>query len=157
MLIGILSDSHDNLTNLEKAVRFFNENKVQLVLHAGDFIAPFTIPRMKALICDYKGVFGNNDGEKQGLEHTSQGRITEGPLRFEINGEKVTLIHDLSHIDAQKEDARLIICGHTHKPQIIKENNRLTINPGECGGWLYGKSTVALVDMPQLTAQIHEI
>jgi putative phosphoesterase len=157
MLIGILSDSHDNLPALERAVRFFNEKKTQIVLHAGDFIAPFTIPRLKALDCDYKGVFGNNDGEKQGLERASQGRITEGPSRFDINGVKITLIHDLSHIKLEEEAAQLVVYGHTHQPQVLREKNRLLLNPGECGAWLYGKSTVAIADLSQLTAEIFEI
>jgi len=157
MLIGILSDSHDNLPQLEKAVYLFNGKKVQFVLHAGDFVAPFTIPKLKALACDFKGIFGNNDGEKQGLERASQGRITEGPLRFDINGIKITLVHDLKAIELEKETAQLVVFGHTHKPRILKDNNRILINPGECGGWLYGKSTVAIADLSLMTTEIFEI
>jgi predicted phosphodiesterase len=31
-------------------------------------------------------------------------------------------------------------------PEIKKDGNTLIINPGETGGWLTGKSTVALFD-----------
>ncbi len=41
MLIGVVSDTHDNLPLVEKAVKRLNEEKVNLVLHAGDYVAPF--------------------------------------------------------------------------------------------------------------------
>jgi len=36
MLIGIISDTHDNARNLLKAVELFNEKEVGLVIHCGD-------------------------------------------------------------------------------------------------------------------------
>jgi len=35
MKIGIISDTHDNLPQIKKAVEIFNREKVELVLHAG--------------------------------------------------------------------------------------------------------------------------
>jgi len=155
--IGILSDSHDNLQKLEKAIRFFNKNKTDFVFHAGDFVAPFAILKLKKLPCDWRGVFGNNDGEKSGLLRASEGRIKKGPLRIKLAGKKIVLVHDINTISLRKENAQLIIFGHSHKPQVIKEKNRLIINPGECGGWLSGKATVALVDLASLSGKIFEI
>ena len=65
MLIGLISDTHDNLPMIEKAVKRLNEEKVELVLHAGDYVAPFVIPKFKALNCKLIGVFGNNDGDHE--------------------------------------------------------------------------------------------
>ena len=65
MLIGVISDTHDNLPMIEKAVKRLNEEKVELVLHAGDYVAPFVIPKFKALNCKLIGVFGNNDGDHE--------------------------------------------------------------------------------------------
>jgi uncharacterized protein len=42
-LIGLISDSHDNLNAIRKAVEFFNRKEVKAVLHAGDLVSPFTI------------------------------------------------------------------------------------------------------------------
>lgn len=157
MKIGILSDSHDNMPKIEKAVKFFNKNKVGFVLHAGDFVAPFTIPRLKTLFCDWRGVFGNNDGEKDGLMRISEGKIKEGPLEIEFDNIKIILVHDINRIDCQKEDADLIIFGHTHKSEIREQYGKLLVNPGECGGWLTGKSSVALLDSAHLSPQIFKI
>jgi predicted phosphodiesterase len=40
MLIGLISDTHDNLPMIEKAVKKLNEENVALVLHAGDYVLP---------------------------------------------------------------------------------------------------------------------
>jgi len=157
MKIGILSDSHDNLPKIEKAVSIFNKNKVGFVLHAGDFVAPFTIPKLKSLSCDWRGVFGNNDGEKKGLIGISEGKIQEGPLKIELGKIRVTLVHDINKIFLEKEEADLVVFGHTHKQETRKIDSKLIINPGECGGWLTGKSTVAIVDLDSLSSQIINI
>ena len=157
MKIGILSDTHDNLPQIEKAVKFFNKNKVGFVLHAGDFIAPFTVTKLKKLSCDWLGIFGNNDGERNGLIGSSEGKIKDGPLRLELDNRKITLVHDKATINIRTEDADLIIFGHTHNREVLEQENKLIINPGECGGWLTGKSTIALVDLASLSAKITEI
>ena len=157
MKIGILSDTHDNIPKIEKAVKFFNKNKVGFVLHAGDFVAPFAVAKLKNLSCDWLGIFGNNDGERKGLSGFSEGKIKDGPLRLELDNRKITLVHDIATINAKTEAADLIIFGHTHNTEVLKQENKLIINPGECGGWLTGKSTIALVDLTSLSAKITEI
>lgn len=157
MKIGILSDSHDNLAKIEKAVKFFNQHKVSFVLHAGDFIAPFTISRLEKLRCDWRGVFGNNDGEKTGLTKHSKGKIKSGPLRIKLGGKAVTLVHDINTLNLSREKAHLVFCGHTHKPEIKICGKNIVVNPGECGGWLTGKSSVAIADLTTLSVRICQI
>lgn len=157
MKIGIISDSHDNLPKIEKAVKFFNKQKVGFLLHAGDFVAPFTILKLKALRCDWRGIFGNNDGERTGLARISEGKIQEGPLRITLDNQKVTLVHDINTINPDAEDAALVVFGHTHKSQILKKDSKLLINPGEAGGWLTGESTVAIVDLTTLSSKIFNL
>jgi putative phosphoesterase len=157
MKIGILSDSHDNLPRILKAVRFFNRQKVGLVLHAGDFVAPFTVQKLGVLTMPWHGVFGNNDGEKNGLSKISAGRIQPGPIRLRLDAKRITLVHDLSSINPHIEKADFIICGHTHKPEIRKLGAKLIINPGESGGWLSNKATVAILDLNKASAKIVKI
>ncbi|MCM8763106.1 MAG: metallophosphoesterase [Candidatus Omnitrophica bacterium] len=157
MRIGIISDSHDNLPKIEAAVDFFKREKVDFVLHAGDFIAPFTIPLFNKLTCDFLGVFGNNDGEKAGLLQASGGRIKEGPFRLTLDGRSILLVHDIKQIEIQKENSAIIIFGHTHKPEVKKENSKLLINPGESCGWLSQRSTVAVLNLTDLAHSLIEI
>jgi putative phosphoesterase len=152
--IGILADTHDNLPKIDEAVRFFNRKKVDFVMHAGDFIAPFAAARLKNLSCDFCGVFGNNDGEINGLSQISQGKIKTGPLRITLDSRHIVLVHDTNSINLNTKDAELIICGHTHKPEIRRLDSYLLINPGECAGWLSNRCSVAIADLSLLSASI---
>ncbi|MFB0566403.1 MAG: metallophosphoesterase [Candidatus Aminicenantaceae bacterium] len=153
-----MADSHDNLYKIKRAVKLFNENICSLVIHAGDFIAPFSARELQSLNCPVKGVFGNCDGEKKGLEKAFQnlGEIQEAPFTFKHNNLNFLTIHlNLpleSYISSGKYE--VVIFAHTHKPEIHKEKNTLIINPGEIGGWLSGKSTVSLLDTKTLSAKI---
>jgi len=157
-MIGIMADSHDNLDKIKKAVKLFNKNRCSLVIHAGDYVAPFSVRELGSLNCPVKGVFGNCDGEKKGLEKafTSLGEIQEAPFSFEHDNLNFLIVHlNLSlepYISSGKFD--VLIFAHTHKPEIYKENNTLVINPGETGGWLSGKSKVALLDTEALSFKI---
>ncbi len=161
MLIGLMSDSHDNLPKIEKAVKLFNKLKVELVLHAGDFIAPFVVEKLKNLNCPLIGVFGNNDGEKKGLKDKIEsigGEIHTPPFFLIRNDKKILLVHDLAKLSKTDiQNAELIVYGHTHKEEVKKEDGRLFVNPGECGGWLTGRCTVGLVNLETLEADIKEI
>ena len=157
MRIGIIADTHDNLPAVKRAVDFFNAEKLQFVLHAGDFVAPFVIKHIAALTCDWRGVLGNNDGEKAGLLRASGNRIAEGVLRVDIGGVRIAMVHDLAALDVKKEKADIVICGHTHTPEIVSLGRKLIINPGEACGWLSGVSTVAVADLDGLSARIHTI
>ncbi len=161
MLIGIMADSHDNLPKIEEAINFFNQQKVELVLHAGDFIAPFAGEKLKNLKAPFIGVFGNNDGEKEGLKakiNTFGGEIHPPPFSFNFKGKNILLLHDPAKLKCTKiSDFDLIVYGHTHKEEIRKEKNTLLVNPGECGGWLTGKSSVGLVDLINMQVDIVEI
>jgi len=161
MLLGVMADSHDNLFKIEEAVNFFNQERVDLVLHAGDFIAPFVVRKFKMLRCPLIGVFGNNDGEKKGLKDkilSIGGEIYSSPYSFIKNGKRILLLHDpekLKKIDLNPFD--LIIYGHTHQSEIKRKEGKVFINPGECGGWLTGKSTVALLNLDTLQVIIKSL
>ena len=49
MKIGIISDSHDDVENVNKAIDIFEEEKVQVIIHAGDIISPPIIKEFKKL------------------------------------------------------------------------------------------------------------
>ena len=157
MLIGIVADSHDNLPKLFKAVEIFNQKKVELVLHAGDFVSPFTARPLGELKCPLKAVFGNNDGDKLLLkeEFRDIGEIHSDSYEQEVEGKKLILVHKEGLVNplAKSNLYDIIIYGHTHKPDI-QEGKSLIINPGECGGWLSGKSTVAILNTERMRAEM---
>ncbi|MDD8015552.1 MAG: metallophosphoesterase [Acidobacteriota bacterium] len=157
-MIGILSDSHDNLHKIKSAVQLFNELNCTLVIHAGDFVAPFAVRALAGLGCPVKAVFGNCDGEKAGLAKAFEGwgEILEPPLRFVHEERSFLVTHDDCGLErllgARPPD--IIVFGHTHRAEVKKEHGVLFINPGEAGGWLQGKSTIALLDPDDLSVEI---
>jgi putative phosphoesterase len=157
-MIGVMADSHDNLTAVRKAVALFKDAGCGLVIHAGDFVAPFAARELEAPGCPVKAVFGNCDGEKLGLEKAfeSLGEIKDAPLVFSEAGKNILVCHFHfsvgSYLALGKYD--VIVFGHTHKPEIRKEGSTVLVNPGETGGWLTGKSTVALLEPAKLEAEI---
>jgi len=64
MKIGIISDTHDDIENVQKAIEIFNVERVQYVIHAGDYIFPGIVKEFEKLNSKLIGVLGNNDGEK---------------------------------------------------------------------------------------------
>jgi putative phosphoesterase len=157
-VIGVLSDSHDNLVMIRRAVGLFNDMGCDLVVHAGDVVAPFAAAELRNLRCPVKAVFGNCDGEKAGLVRTFEGmgEIREEPLAFSHAG----LRFAVSHLDGQVPKyiasipCDVLVFGHTHKALSEHKDGVLLINPGEAGGWLYGKSTVALFDPANMSVDI---
>ena len=158
MKIGIISDTHDNLPQIKKAVEIFNREKVGLILHAGDFVSPFTFLEFKNLNCPLKGVFGNNDGDKLYLQEKFKeiGEIYPAPYETNIDHKNIIMLHKEKLINALAESQKydIIIYGHTHRTDLRKIRKTIIINPGECGGWLSGKSTIALLDLETLEAKI---
>ena len=44
--IAILSDTHDNIANLEKAMAQIRTSGAEVLLHCGDLCAPFMVSRL---------------------------------------------------------------------------------------------------------------
>jgi putative phosphoesterase len=160
-MIGILSDSHDNLDALRTAVRFFRDAGCTLIVHAGDFVAPFAAQVLGEAGVDVKAVFGNCDGEKSGLKAIigSFGTIHEAPFSFVFEGKTIALTHLDGPVSELAGSGKydLVVYGHTHRAEIRKVGSTLVVNPGETGGWVTKKSTVALYDPAAGEASIHPL
>lgn len=160
-MIGILSDTHDNLIRVRQAVRLFEDAGCDLVVHAGDFVAPFSAEELRNLRAPVKAVYGNCDGEKAGLALAFQGlgEIAESPLRFEHAGLRFLVCHLDSAVEGYLagRTCDVLVFGHTHRPLVERRDGALLINPGEASGWLRRKATVALLDPAAGTAEIVEL
>lgn len=160
MKIGVMADSHENMPKIAAAVARFNEEKVELVLHAGDYISPITSNAFEKLDALLVGVFGNNDGERLYLTERFRdiGEINPDHHEFVVDGKKGVLMHEPKFIEALVKSGLydLIVYGHTHEIDI-REGRPLVINPGECGGWLTGRATVAIVETEDLSVRIIDL
>ena len=153
MLLGLLGDSHDRMSHIEAAVKVFNGEGVDRVLHAGDYVAPFALRPLEGLKAPWVGVFGNNDGEREGLTKVSEGRIQGVRLDGEFGGRKVVLVHEQERAlndEGKLPSADVVIHAHTHVFHVERIGEVWVVNPGECCGYLSGRGTVALLDTDDL-------
>jgi len=156
MKIGVMSDSHDNLPKVNRAVEVFEQAGCEALIHAGDLIAPFAF---KAVLRFSRGpvhvVFGNNDGEREGLKRV--GPVGEPPLVLETGGRRIVVVHERSKAaPALVEGADVVVYGHDHEKNI-EGSSPLWLNPGETFGLLTGKATVAILDTETLDVKFVEI
>jgi putative phosphoesterase len=144
--IGIISDTHDNIYAIKEAVKIFNEEEVNFVIHAGDIISPFTANIFKELNCKIFLIYGNNDGEKLFLKEkfSSIGSINNDPFEINLKKKKAIVTHKPEIVNALSLAYDIVIYGHTHEVDKRREN-ALIINPGECCGYLTGKKSIAIL------------
>jgi uncharacterized protein len=157
MKIGIVSDSHDNVPALISAVETLRNAGAAVLLHAGDIIAPFTARVLNDFPGPVHAVYGNNDGERAGLRKFLP-EIADGPLELSIGGKRILLVHDVTQVpDVSAKRVYAVVHGHTHKHEDALRGGARYINPGECGGWLYGKKTAMILDLESGETRLIEI
>ncbi len=157
MIVGLVSDTHDRLPLIDEAVKRFNEEKAELVLHAGDYVAPFVVSHFKPLKARLIGVFGNNDGDRMLLREkfAELGAEIRGNFAYVIaDGLKIALLHgdepDLLRSVLELESYDVVVSGHSHVAKTYRKGRTLVINPGEACGYLSGKPTISIFNTKTL-------
>jgi hypothetical protein len=133
--------------------------RVSLVLHCGDYCAPFSLMPFHDVQMTLMGVFGRNDGDPQGLKaFAAQGigtELYESPHSFEFGDHQILVVHDLVDVAASSiERHQFVIHGHTHQTEMKTRGDTLLVNPGEGCGWLHGAPTAAILDLDDRNVEI---
>ena len=156
MLVGVVSDTHNNLQNVRRLVELFNQEGVELVIHTGDISQPKTIDCLSDLDCKVIGVFGNNDIDELGLKESIQKNefsFQHPPLLQVIERKKIAVFHEPDFIEEfleKNKDIDLVLHGHTHRYFNEKIKGVTVFNPGECAGMMKGKNAIGIVEFPSL-------
>ena len=159
MILGVVSDTHNRLSNIEKIIDIFNSNKVDFVIHTGDITKAETLRKFSNLNCSLIGVYGNNDLLELGLNKTSEEcgfDFREPPFITSICKKKIAIFHEPETIAETIENdpsIDLVLHGHTHRYTNQEINGVKIFNPGECAGMIAGKNAVGIIDLDTLKAK----
>lgn len=152
MTIAVVSDIHDNIWNLERALEGIGTHSCERLFFLGDFCAPFTLAQ---LADGFSGpidvVFGNNDGDTfliskvaSGYDHvTLHGHMAH----IDVGGGAIALNHypDISRRLAESGAYTAVFSGHDHKKYVEKLGSTLWANPGEVMG-RFGEPSFGVYD-----------
>lgn len=134
-MIGIISDTHDNVANVQKAVALFKQRDVEFVLHLGDMVAPGTVRFFEGV--KLKLLKGNCDGDIEGHKRFLDkigGEFLGQEAIFELEGKRFAALHGDDErrlnelIDSQGYDC--VLHGHTHEKRDEIIGKTRVINPG---------------------------
>jgi len=150
--IAIISDSHDQLQNLESALQGAQAAGAEALIHCGDLCAPFMLARMAQ---KFSGpihvVFGNNDGDGRLLQ-TIAAQYPHVKLygiyaEVTVANRTIALIHypEPAQRIAQSGQLDLVCYGHNHQKKHEQIGRCHLVNPGELLG-MYGPPTWGLYD-----------
>lgn len=149
MKIGLISDTHNNITLTKRAVEIFREKGIELIIHAGDLTSPKIVELFFPVKCVF--VLGNSDIDVEMInlraEEMGCGKVGEC-CELEVDGKKIFVLHgnDVPMFRKAVSSGKYhyIIKGHTHFFENYVSCSTRVINPGT----LYGdeECTVAILD-----------
>ncbi len=158
MRIGLVADSHDRLPVLESLAGEFAKRGAELILHAGDYCSPFSLVPFRESLIPLVGVFGRNDGDREGLRTAAEkgvaAELYEAPHSMELDGRRILLVHDVGDVAVHSlGEHSIVVHGGSHRAETATSGDTLLINPGEACGWLYGVPSAAMVDLTTLQVE----
>ena len=132
MRIGVLSDTHIHLAEEIPAEVITAFSKVELIVHAGDFVGSEVLDGLKQL-GEVKAVHGNVDSMKL------RSLLPEKEI-FTVGNKKIGVAHGWgspegieNRVKEMLGDVDIIIYGHSHRAKIEQVGKTLFFNPGP--GW----------------------
>ena len=157
MRIGVVSDTHNNIRNINNIISIFNRERVEKVIHTGDISKAKSLELFSKLEPPMIGVYGNNDRIESDLEETAlkhNFNFQQPPFSLVLGNKKIAIFHEPDGIEdylKQHNDLDLVLHGHTHRFRQEKRGGIMYFNPGESAGFLKGKSALGIIDLNDLS------
>ncbi len=163
MRIGVISDTHNNQANLNRALERLSREKVEMLVHCGDM----TTPETALLLVEYRViyVYGNLDAASGEIRETllavDAGNFA-GPLfSGMLGGASVAALHG-NQPGAVEELARsgkfqFVLHGHTHLRRWEQIGATWVLNPGALGGAMREPRSLCVLDLATGTGDFMEI
>lgn len=160
MLIGIISDTHDRLDNIEKALKYINEQKAEVLIHAGDLAHSETLD----LICkkfhgEIHYMLANADIDLDEIKSLEKIfpllKVHKQVAELKIGGLKIAATHKPKDAKLLAANGKydLVIHGHDHKPWQSFAGRCEILNPGNLADTRY-PATFALYDTETRKAKL---
>ena len=169
MKICILSDSHDRGPMMAAAVSVAIDEGAEAVIHCGDIIGGNTLRASLKLGIPIHAVHGNNLGDPVAIARIAH--QSDEQLHYygqdaviSLGSRRIFVTHypHLARDMACTGDYDLVCCGHSHEPEIRRQQNILgghtwLINPGTVAGLGAPKATWVLADLSGLSFELREL
>lgn len=152
MLVGIFSDSHDNLVNIQKFLHFAKVNNFSELIFCGDLCAPATLE--KIIYPNFSGpihmIYGNvadRDLLFQLKSKLPTVKLYGDQGEFIIDNLKIAINHypDVARKLAESGKYDYVFYGHNHTPWLEVIGQTVLANPGTLAG-MFNKATFAVLD-----------
>jgi len=160
MKIAIISDSHDNIPNIEKFLTWAKVNKIDIIIHCGDIADPELIKDQlaKKFTGPIHLVHGNVSNRDLLIETCDEiDNVTlhgdEGYLKIENIYIAFCHYPEVAKDLAKSKKYNFVFYGHTHKPWIEEINQIVVANPGTLGG-VFSKATFAVLDTKTINLEL---
>jgi len=150
MKIGIISDIHDNLVNLETFLSWAKKEGIEKIICCGDVT---NLETLDFLANNFAGeivlIRGNMElYDDNSLSNFSNINYLGRYGIWEIDNIVVGICHEpdyISQVIARNRAVQIIFYGHTHKPWIENRDSITRVNPGTMGG-VFQKASFAFWD-----------
>ncbi len=148
MNIAVISDSHDNIPNIKKALNYLAREKVGALIHCGDVSTPATARYLAEHFSEpiYLS-FGNTDCDQTAMSNLAQEKCNNLIISSEagsvrIGGREIAFVHyPISAKDiASAGKHEIVFYGHSHKPWEETVGKTRLVNPGNLANLFYKPS-----------------
>lgn len=168
MKVCLLSDSHDQRALLAAAVADAKARGAEVVLHAGDVVAPSTLSVLEPMGLPVHVVHGNNAGDLYVLSRMvarrgSVLRYHGADADLDLGGRRVFVVHYPHYARgmASLGDWDLVCCGHSHRGVIervpnVRGGTTVLVDAGTVGG-VGAPPTYVLGDLATLEFEIRRV
>nr|PZM89876.1 MAG: metallophosphoesterase [[Clostridium] cellulosi] len=145
MRIVVISDTHGNISNFERAI--FQQPKADLFIHLGDHESDVDDIRLYLRGRNILSVSGNCDFGSQ-LPDVGE-TVVSGKRIFYTHGHRYHVKFGIDGVinEARRREADIVLFGHTHIPVATYEKGLYIMNPGSLGHPRGGSPTYGIIDI----------
>jgi len=163
MKVGVLSDTHDDETNLRVALDAYRQQRITQLIHCGDMIGPEIVGQLKGFQVIY--VDGNMDRESgeiyRRLRELDPHSVVLPTFEGEIADVSIAVTHgdDLAELNRVIRSGihRFVFTGHTHRRRDETIGPTRVINPGALGGLQFESRSYGVVDLVSGEVEVIEL